>query len=243
MMMMLAEEPPGEWGPEELERLIQIQRSVMEHRQQVLDPSDDLPRDVARLLEQAARGKLPSRPSSCTVHTSTVDTGSLACAVTLTAGYGSGVMAPGTGIWLNNSLGELELNPRGIHSEPPGTRLASSMAPTVARADDGAVLALGSPGSQRITTAVVQTLANFLFLGLPLRAAVEHPRLHVELTPGFCGVAHEEGLPLRDPRLPVRRFPPQAMFFGGVNAALLTADGAIELVSDPRRRGGTAITS
>jgi gamma-glutamyltranspeptidase len=90
---------------------------------------------------------------------------------------------------------------------------------------------------------VVQTLANYLFMGLPLRAAVEHPRLHVELTPGVPpGVAHEEGLPLGDPGLPVRRFPPQAMFFGGVNAALLTAGGEIELVSDPRRRGGTAVS-
>ena len=72
------------------------------------------------------------------------------------------MIAAGTGIWLNNCLGEQELNPAGLHAAAPGTRLLSNMAPTVGRHDDGSTLAIGSPGADRITTAIAQVLAGYL---------------------------------------------------------------------------------
>ena len=108
----------------------------------------------------------------------------LACAITLSAGYGSGVIPPGTGMWMNNCLGEMELNRRGLAGAPPGTRLPSNMAPTVARRNDGTILAIGSPGADRITTALLCTLTGYLELGLSLAEAVCHPRAHVEFYDG-----------------------------------------------------------
>ena len=92
---------------------------------------------------------------------SATDSDGVACSVTVSSGYGAGMIAEGTGIWLNNCLGEQELNPAGLHARPPGSRLLSNMAPTVGRHDDGSTLAIGSPGADRITTAITQVLAGF----------------------------------------------------------------------------------
>jgi gamma-glutamyltranspeptidase/glutathione hydrolase len=142
---------------------------------------------------------------------------------------------------MNNCLGEHELNRRGYHAWSPGTRLPSNMAPTVARHEDGSVLSIGSPGADRITTAIVQVLVNHLHLGMTLGEAVGHPRLHVENHGGQKVVAYEVGLPVDDVRLPVRRFDGLDMYFGGAGAAKRDADGAFEVAADPRRGGGTTI--
>ena len=102
---------------------------------------------------------LASSIACTTAPASTLPSGG-ACSVTVSSGYGAGMIARGTGIWLNNCLGEQELNPRGLHGLPPGSRLLSNMAPTVARHDDGTALAIGSPGADRITTAIAQVLAD-----------------------------------------------------------------------------------
>ncbi len=176
-----------------------------------------------------------------TVHTSTTDSDGLACSITISDGYGSGAMAPGTGIWLNNCLGEPELNPHGYHGWPPGHRLLSNMAPTVARHPGGAVLAIGSPGADRITTALVQVLVNYLDLGMSLQDAIDHPRLHVELAGEEPRVAYEPGVPEDALPLPGRRFDGPSMFFGGVEAALWDPDSGFELGADGRRTGGLAV--
>jgi gamma-glutamyltranspeptidase/glutathione hydrolase len=88
---------------------------------------------------------------------------------------------------LNNCLGEPELNRLGLHALTPGTRLASNMAPTVGRADDGTrVLAVGSPGADRITTALMQVLGRFALQGLELSEAIDRPRLHVSFRGDFA---------------------------------------------------------
>ncbi len=117
--------------------------------------------------------------SGSTVHVSVVDDNGMACATTASAGYGSGATIPGTGILMNNCLGEPELNRRGVHALRPGTRLGSNMAPSVGRHADGSVLAIGSPGADRITTALLQVLGGHALGGLDLQAAVDAPRLHV----------------------------------------------------------------
>jgi gamma-glutamyltranspeptidase/glutathione hydrolase len=244
MLMLMGDRPQDSWTPAELEYLISVQEAVLNFRYDRLDNSVDLPRDVQELLEQASTRDLRhflSAPS--TVHASAVDSAGLACSVTVSAGYGSGVMPPGTGIFMNNSLGELELNKRGLHAWRPGARLPSNMAPTVARHRDGGVLAIGSPGASRITTAIQQTLLNFMHLGMPLQAAVDHARLHVEPAEGQMQVAYEEALPVNQVNVPQRLFPGISMYFGGVSAALWDPRNGFSVAADPRRAGGTAVAS
>src|SRR5918912_4583557 len=66
-----------------------------------------------------------------TTHLSCIDSEGLAVSIPASMGYGSGLVVPGTGIPMNNTLGEPELNPRGFHALAPGERLISNMSPTV----------------------------------------------------------------------------------------------------------------
>lgn len=222
-----------------VDRVIAAQRAVMRFRRSRLDGTEHP--DVEHLLALSAAAswkELLGSPS--TVHVSAVDGDGNGCAITMSAGYGSGVIAPGTGIWLNNSLGELELNAGGFHQYSPGTRLISNMAPTIARNGEGAVLAIGSPGADRITTALQQTLLGFLHGGHSIQEIVANPRLHVELAEeGGYRVAHEPGIALGAGH-EARPFDDLHMFFGGVAGALCDPAGRVEAAADPRRAGGVA---
>lgn len=242
-ILLLASEPPFRgWIPEEIARMARIQRAVLDYRSGRLDDYEGRAAAADRLLTYARDGNLDAvERSPSTVHTSTTDTDGNACAVTVSAGYGAGAIVPGTGIYLNNSLGEVELTAEGYHSLAPGTRLVSNMAPTVARRSDGSMLAIGSPGASRITTAIAQVLLNFLHLGMSLRDAVAHPRINVENFGGNSMVAYEPGLdvPTID-GMTTRRFPDIAMYFGGVQAAVFDPIAGLYGAADPRRSGDTA---
>ena len=235
----------GAWSPQELRSLARAQALVLGAG--LAEPPDEAGR-IARaavLLDQVrSAGRLAlTSPSTATV--SVVDDEGGGCAITVSSGYGSGVTVPGTGLALNNCLGEQELLATGPHSLPPGTRLTSNMAPTVGRrTGDGAVLALGSPGSDRIPTALAQVLA-LLTAGIDLVAAVAHPRMHVRIRPHEDPpllLDHEEDLAVpSDVGFPTRAMPAHSMYFGGVAAALW--DPAMGLVAsgDPRRAGAVAV--
>src|SRR5215212_1680271 len=173
-----------------------------------------------------------------TTHLSCVDSEGLAVSITASMGYGSGLVVPGTGIPMNNTLGEPELNPRGFHALAPGERLISNMSPTVVSAEEGSVIALGSPGASRIPTAILQTLVNVLDFWTPLETAVLAPRFHAEggLFAYESGARttdldrYEQVLPFEEPN----------MYFGGVNAVRRTPEGPFEAAADPRRSGGVA---
>jgi gamma-glutamyltranspeptidase/glutathione hydrolase len=185
--------------------------------------------------------------SASTVHVSAVDEHGVACATTASAGYGSGATIPGTGILLNNCLGEPELNRRGVHALAPGTRLGSNMAPSVCRHDDGTVLAVGSPGADRITTALLQVLGGYALGGLELQAAVDAPRLHLRHIEGEDGrrslrIDHEADLDVPDLGLPTYEHPVHSMFFGGVAGARSTPDGRLDAAADPRRAAAVAVS-
>lgn len=242
MLVLLNARPFEGWTEREAARLARITRDVLRHRFDHLDLADDPPAAVAALIDLAARGALGQRSRSAdTVHTSAVDADGLACAITMSSGYGAGVMPPGTGIWMNNCLGEIELNRRGLIAGPPGTRLSSNMAPTVGVNGDQQVLSIGSPGADRITSALLQTLVNFVQLGMPLADAIAQPRLHVELLERGERVAHEPGVPVGAMDMPTRELEPLSMYFGGVGAVTVTADGRLDVGADPRRRGGHAM--
>ncbi|MEZ5841241.1 MAG: gamma-glutamyltransferase [Hyphomicrobiales bacterium] len=183
----------------------------------------------------------PARPRATrgTTHVSVVDGAGNAAAVTVTNGEGNGALVAGAGYMLNNMLGEEDLNPGGFHRWQPGIRLASMMAPTIACDRDGGVLVLGSGGSNRIRTAVLQAIVARLQRGLDLETAITAPRLHLERGHlDFETLAGEEVATALAAAWPDHRaWPEPNMFFGGVHAAERTAAGAFAAVGDPRRAG------
>lgn len=235
---------PRVWDAPMLRRMVALQDIVLSRRVTDLDTANDREAAGRALLELVASDDFDAGMASpSTLHVSAVDDEGLACAITTSAGYGSGVMPPGTGVWLNNCLGEVELNPHGLHGWQPGERLPSNMAPSVVIGPRGEQLAIGSPGADRITTALLQVLARF-FAGVDLQEAVAAPRLHVRhhRDGSLRDVAHEEDLDLGaawdGPREPMH---PNAMFFGGVGAVLARPDGTLRAAGDPRRTGGVRV--
>jgi gamma-glutamyltranspeptidase/glutathione hydrolase len=186
------------------------------------------------------------RPSAGgTTHISAIDSEGVAVALTSSCGSGSGVIIEGTGIIMNNMGGEEDLNPGGPFSLPPGERLTSMMAPTIARRADGGLLALGSAGSARLRSAIVQTLVNVIDRGFLASDAVNAPRLHVDRGT----VQLEGGTPVEvaraaeDAGYPVNLWPVLDLYFGGVQIAARSESGsrsAFDGAGDPRR-GGVAL--
>ncbi|TWP36521.1 gamma-glutamyltransferase [Leekyejoonella antrihumi] len=226
--------------------VIEVQRQVLAYRSTRLDRAHDLKQAGRELLETLETAGLESLPTSTdTAHVSVVDANGMACAITTSAGYSSGVTVPGTGLILNNCLGEPELNRLGLHALPPGTRLASNMAPTTARHQDGSTLAIGSPGADRITTALMQVMSRFALSTTGIQEAIDAPRLHVQAGGDELVVDHEP-----DPRITAAivatgghgvQHEAHAMYFGGVGVAWRDAHGDLQAGADPRRAAATAI--
>ncbi len=136
------------------------------------------------------------RTSRGTTQISVADTQGNVASMTTSNGSCSGVFAPGTGVHLNNIMGEDDLHPGGFHAAPPGLRVGSMMAPSVVLDPDGTCLALGSGGSERIRSALTQVLVNLLDRGMSLEQAVEHPRMHwdgsvLQVEPGLADAVVE----------------------------------------------------
>ena len=188
-----------------------------------------------RFLERFLASRLGS-----TTHISVIDRDGLACSTTCTNGEGSGVVVPGTGIHLNNVMGEEDLNPQGFFSAPPGRRMPSMMAPTAVVDDDGTVeLVLGSAGSNRIRSAILQVIVGVVDHGLDAVRAVEAPRLHLEGDVVYA----EPGLDLStlDHARQVTTFGARNLFFGGAQAVEHDrATSALTGAGDPRRGGAAA---
>src|SRR5680860_1454388 len=187
----------------------------------------------------AVTGEIRSHLGS-TTHVSVMDENAACASVTCSNGSCSGVWVPGTGMHLNNMLGEEDLNPQGFHSHPPGERVPSMMAPTVVLRDGRPEIALGSGGSNRIRSAIVQTVAAVIDGGMAAQEAVEAPRLHVEdelvdAEPGVDPAALES---LRGAGWRVRQFSERNLYFGGVQAVVRDPDtGELSGGGDPRRGG------
>ncbi|HET6997382.1 MAG TPA: gamma-glutamyltransferase [Solirubrobacterales bacterium] len=179
-----------------------------------------------------------------TTHISALDGDGMCANVTCSNGSGSGVLVPGTGVILNNMLGEEDLNPLGFHRIAPGRRVPSMMAPTVVLREGEIVLGVGSAGSNRIRSAILQTVVRVVEQGMPVAAAIEAPRLHfeggvVQAEPGI----DEGALARLEARgLAIARRPQINLFFGGVQAvARDPRSGALSGGGDPRRGGAVAV--
>jgi gamma-glutamyltranspeptidase / glutathione hydrolase len=198
----------------------------------------------AALLDPARLDREAGDLLGSTTHIAVLDGDGMCASVTCSNGSGSGVLVPGTGVILNNMLGEEDLNPLGFHAIAPGRRVPSMMAPTVVRRDGEIELGLGSAGSNRIRSAIVQTVVRAVEQGMGADEAVRAPRLHfeqgvVQAEPGI----DEEALARIEVRgVPVLRRPRINLFFGGVQAvACDRASGALSGGGDPRRGGAVAL--
>lgn len=175
-----------------------------------------------------------------TTHVSVVDGKGNAASLSASTGCGSGVFVPGTGIHLNNMLGEIDLNPPGAPAQP-GRRLTSMMAPSVLLRDGRPRLVIGSAGSERLRGAIVQTIVNVVGHGLSVEEAIERPRVHLDGDGLHCegGIDPTEAGRLADRGYRLVRWPGRErnLFFGGVSAVGARGDGGLEAAGDPRRGG------
>jgi gamma-glutamyltranspeptidase/glutathione hydrolase len=228
-LAMLGAEP----SPPSVVRIVEVmERTQRERTPQFLAGLGDP--DFTRDFLSAVGGPLGS-----TTHIAVLDRDGWACSVTCSNGSASGVVVPGTGIHLNNMLGEQDLNPLGFHRHPPGRRMPSMMAPTVVLRGGQPELAVGSAGSNRIRSAILQTIIRCIDDGMSAADAVQAPRVHWE-----DGVVYTEpGIDARSLRAAGRKlgaFRARNLFFGGAQAVARGPDGNFSGGGDPRR-GGAAI--
>ncbi|MEN1728187.1 MAG: gamma-glutamyltransferase [Pseudomonadota bacterium] len=174
--------------------------------------------------------------SAGTTHISVEDGFGLGVALTLSNGEGSGTVIPGTGIMMNNMLGEEDINRCGFHAWPTNRRLASMMAPTLIERGDRHWL-LGSGGSNRIRSALTQVIVNLIDQNRSLEDAILAPRFHVESgqiateVPPDCPLSIGWEWWLQN-HPTARLWPDRNLYFGGVHAI-----SDREAAADPRRGG------
>ncbi len=175
---------------------------------------------------------------SGTTHISVVDSAANAASLSASTGSGSGVIVPGTGVHLNNMLGEHDLNPHG-RPPRPGQRLTSMMAPSLVLRGGLPRLVVGSAGSVRLRGAVLQTVVNVVAHGLPLDEAIGRPRVHLDEPRVHCegGFDPHEADALESMGYEVVRWRGRNLFFGGVAAVERRGDGSLVATGDPRRGG------
>lgn len=262
-LALLAELPAAQLACGSRDCLLQLARVMRLTNKARLEArlEDGVAGAAERLFDPALLARYRAEVAGCgsftrgTTHISVVDEAGNLAAMSLSNGEGCGTPLPDSGILLNNMLGEEDLNHGGFHRWPQGTRLSSMMAPTLATSAGGALFAIGSGGSNRIRTAVLQVLVNLLDQEMPIAAASAAPRLHVE-----GEVANVEGAAVEGARGEALCWPPEAagllaregyrtiawpphnLFFGGVHGVALSADGVLSAAGDPRR-GGAALVS
>jgi len=200
---------------------------------EALGDAEPTPLAVAGAMEAQAAARAAA--AGGTTHISAVDGDGNAASLSCSLGSGSGVVVPGTGLHLNNMLGEIHL----AGEERPGARFASLMAPSLLLQEDRPRLVVGSAGSTRLHGAILQVVANVAARGHGVEEAVEAPRIHVEE-----GIVHCEDPAAADELeaagYAVVRWRERNLFFGGVSAVEVREDGSLAGAGDPRR-GGAAL--
>src|SRR2546422_7222506 len=173
-----------------------------------------------------------------TTHISVVDGKGNAVALTASTGSGSGVVVPGTGIHLNNMVGEFDL----AKPPRPGARLSSMMSPSVVLKKGRPHLVVGSAGSLRLRGSVLQNVVNVVAHNLSVEDAIDRPRVHLEGDDLHCEGGHD---PAELDRLEamgwnVMRWRSRNLFFGGASAVTFV-DGQLAAAGDPRRGGAGVV--
>ena len=180
-----------------------------------------------------------------TTHISVADRNGNIASLTASNGEGCAYVLPGTGMMLNNMLGEEDLNPGGFHRWKEGRRLASMMSPAIAEIPDGTRFALGSGGSNRIRSAITQVLVNLVDFGMAPEEAVAAARIHLEgdmlsVEPGYPA----DSLDAMQSAAPDSHlWPDHNLFFGGVHTVSIKHGGIFDGAGDPRRGGVVAFAN
>jgi gamma-glutamyltranspeptidase / glutathione hydrolase len=205
--------------------------------------ADDTVDSAARRARERT-GAFASEPvgAPSTTHISVVDARGNAASLSASTGCGSGVIVPGTGIHMNNMLGEEDLNPGG-RGGSPGRRLTSMMAPSIVLEGSRPRLVVGSAGSIRLRAAILQIVVNVLDHGLAVPEAIEAPRVHLEGSDLQLegGIDADTADRLEADGYDVVRWNDRNLYFGGASAVGLDADGQLEAAGDPRRGGAGAV--
>jgi len=217
-----------------LSAIVEAQRAASGYRRERYQD----PADIAGAMEDAVDRFRRSSRSPDTTHTSAADSDGYICSLTESCGYGSGVIVGG--ILLNNTLGEEELNPTGLHRLPPGARCHSNMTPTIASGDER-IVGLGSPGAARIVGAIAQVLVRLAVDRDSLAEAVAAPRAHLDPRPQGETLCYEPGLPGDRLDFIHRPYEEPHMYFGAVQAASVDTEGRIDAAHDPRRSGANRL--
>jgi gamma-glutamyltranspeptidase/glutathione hydrolase len=177
-----------------------------------------------------------------TSHLSVIDGDGLAVSLTTTAGESAGYIVPGTGYIPNNILGEADLHPNGFHSSPAGQRIGTMMTPTIVLKDGRIRLVVGSGGSIRIRSAILQVLTNLLDYHMTLDSAVNTSRVHVEEGILQCEAGYDSAAVDRLEELgyEVNRWDKRSIYFGGAHSVSWSEDGRLVAAGDNRRGGSVA---
>lgn len=174
-----------------------------------------------------------------TTHTSIIDADGNIATMTNTNGEGCGYVVPGTGTMMNNMLGEEDLNPQGFHNWKEDQRISSMMAPSIVL-KNGLEMALGSAGSNRIRSAILQTIVNYFDFGKSVDEAVNGSRIHfekerLEIESGFDEKEIEK---VKDVFKNVNVWKEKSLFFGGANCVVFNKNkGEFSGAGDVRREG------
>ncbi|MDX8410959.1 MAG: gamma-glutamyltransferase [Mariprofundaceae bacterium] len=189
-----------------------------------------------------ARAESANRLGS-TTQISVIDADGMAVSLTSSNGEGSGIVVPGTGIHLNNMLGEADINPGGFHRLPAGETLSSMMAPSMFEQNGRLALVLGSGGSNRLRGAILQVLQHHIFTGMDIESAISSPRIHNEsnlLDVEPDAIIEEDKQHLESLGWTMREWQQVSVYFGGVHAVSMDRRGKLNGAGDPRRGGAVA---
>ncbi|MDA1194923.1 MAG: gamma-glutamyltransferase [Planctomycetota bacterium] len=196
------------------------------------------PEYEARLFEPGwLQGVLAGTPGGNTMQVSTADAEGTLVSYTTTVGESAGITAPGTGVVLNNFLGEEDILPVGAQREP-GRRMMTSMCPMILEHGAGRRIALGSAGSARIKTAILQVIVQLLDAGLAPAEAVAAARVHTDAGRLYVeahGRSRAEIEALRALRPNVEVVEPCGFYFGGAQVVEWTAEVARAGADEARR--------
>ncbi|MBN3726277.1 gamma-glutamyltransferase [Burkholderia sp. Ac-20379] len=254
----------------------EIEKRVFADRAQYLGDPDFYKVPVAQLTDDAYIAKRaaevnPVSPSDTqsvkpglgttmpekaeTTHFSVVDKWGNAVSNTYTINgyFGSGVVAEGTGIVLNDEMDDFSAKPgvanmfgvvgSDANAIEPKKRPLSSMSPTILTKDGKVALVIGTPGGSRIFTSIFQVITNVYDFGMPLKAAVGAFRFHHQLLPPntiFWEPYHPITGELAQ-QIEAKGYTLKGQDFSG-DIQVIRVDGRTpEAAADPRGRGVTRI--
>lgn len=223
--------------------------SIRALREESRPPAPAGAKKSAQLYEPA-----PAEILGSTTHWLVADAqGNVVCATqSLSLHFGAGVVAPGTGVVLNDTMSDFTFTDRrNPNFVAAGRRPRSTLSPTIVFRGDKPAFAIGVPGGARITTAMVQVLLDRLVLNRPLVEAIGDTRIHyvapttqskeesfeaekslpADVAAGLRGLGWKI-VPAEDAG--------RGRHFGGVNAVEFNANGTLTGYADPRRTNAAA---